>query len=124
VLGGAITAPEGDRWKGDLLALGSAGFNAVFLVISRYLKGEILPSLMIGGVTGLLIALMFDVNIATIPDDLDWWLLWIQGFVVLGLSLVLFAVAPKYARQKSQYAETAAQLPSDQLLYYHAPKIL
>jgi len=96
VLGGEISAPTGDQWKGVLLALASSVCNAGYFVGSRFLKGEMLPSLMIGGIIGALVALMFDTRVGSVPNHLDWLWLWMQGFVVAGIAFSLLSVAPRY----------------------------
>lgn len=87
--------PQGDQWKGDLLALAAAVITSVFFVSARFLEGEMLPSLMVGGAAGSLIALIFDTDVGGIPESLDWLFLWVQGFVVMGFSFALLSVGPR-----------------------------
>jgi len=54
-----------------------------------------LPSLMVGGAAGSLIALIFDTDVGGIPESLDWLFLWVQGFVVMGFSFALLSVGPR-----------------------------
>lgn len=96
VLGGVISAPVGDQWKGDLLALAAAIITSFFFVSARFLRGEMLPSLLVGGLTGAVFTLFFHQDMAAVPTPMEWLFLWVQGFAVMGISFALLSLGPRY----------------------------